>query len=342
MGTPAILLTLLATAAAAPADPIYQRLIGEEGPVEASAPLGPELPAAAEVAPAITPATPQASTDALLTEPATVEPSPFSVPSDGPSTGGLTLLALLGLGGAAWYARRRLTARFTPGASRPITVLGRQSLSGTSALVLVAVDDGDGGTRRLLVGTGPGAPNLVADIGGDFTGGLGGLDGLDAAFSGAATSPVSPPAQEVFHPVATTPAPTARPAAARPAAARSEDERTRRSAELQRRAAPIREEGPTPRVVMPAPKAVARAYSSKARAVEPPEPPLEVPRRTASRPAQQRPAPHRAAPPRAAKRPTPARRVSEAEMNRARSLVDEVLSERLQGERQDRRIRGVA
>jgi len=343
-----LLALLAATAQAAPADPMYQRLLGEEGPIEASAPLGPEPPA--QPVAVETPSTDAAliTADSAAGDPIMDVPpadaTAFSVGTAGPSTGGLALLGLVGLAGAAWYTRRRLSGRFTPGADRPITVLGRQPLSASSALILIAVDDGDGGTRRLLVGTGSGAPSLVADIGGDFTGGLADLD--SAAFGLPAQS--AQPAQEIFHPVATTPAPTKQPAQPRAAAPkRQEEDRSRRSAELQRRAAPIREvadEAP-PRVVMPPANAVARAYGRQPRSAEPPEPPLELPRRTRTS-AKPRAAQPRAAKPRTgASRQPPARRVSEAEMNRARSLVDEVLSERLQSrpaDKPERRIRGVA
>lgn len=71
---------------------------------------------------------------------------------------------VLGVGGLvlAWRMRRP-----PPSASeaRPIVVIGRQPLGDRSALVLVEVAEPDGELRRLLIGTGPSAPTLVADLG---------------------------------------------------------------------------------------------------------------------------------------------------------------------------------
>lgn len=70
--------------------------------------------------------------------------------------------ALLAVGGA--FALRWKVGRATAPAA-PIRVLSRQPLGDRSALVLIDVEDADGERRRLLVGTGPGAPSLVADLG---------------------------------------------------------------------------------------------------------------------------------------------------------------------------------
>lgn len=72
-----------------------------------------------------------------------------------------TLLGVVGLF-CAWRMRAgapRLAA------GKPIEVLCRHPLGDRNVLILLEVLDADGERRRLLVGTGSGAPTLVADLG---------------------------------------------------------------------------------------------------------------------------------------------------------------------------------
>ncbi len=204
---------------------------------------------------------------------------------------GLTALALAGLVGGAVWARRRLFAGFKPGGeANALTVVARRSVGGTSALLLIDVQDADGGCRRLLVGTGGGTPGLVADLGGN--GDM--LAAFSEAFEPAARPQARAPGRAPEYPQRSP----QRAAVSPPAPAAGEPER------------PAREEGERPSIQM-----VPRSPADGASAY-----------RQSSR---QRQAPAR-----------PGQRVSEAEMQRARSLVDEVLSERLgQG---GRGYRGVA
>jgi flagellar biogenesis protein FliO len=70
---------------------------------------------------------------------------------------------LLAAGGLAWWLRRR---QAKGGALKdPIRLVGRSQVSPQAQLLLVDVDDGMGGLRRLVVGLGPGVPRLVSDLG---------------------------------------------------------------------------------------------------------------------------------------------------------------------------------
>lgn len=71
-------------------------------------------------------------------------------------------VSVLALGGAVLLRARVQKAKSTDAAIR---VLARQPLGDRSQLVLLDVIDADGERRRLLVGTGNGAPSLVADLG---------------------------------------------------------------------------------------------------------------------------------------------------------------------------------
>jgi len=72
--------------------------------------------------------------------------------------------AALGLVGlfCAWRLRAGTPS---PLAGKPLKVLCRHPLGDRNALVLIEVIDADGERRRLLIGTGTGAPSLVADLG---------------------------------------------------------------------------------------------------------------------------------------------------------------------------------
>lgn len=83
--------------------------------------------------------------------------------------GTLPLLKLAGplaLAGVAMFAAWKLRATPTVASvGKPLRVIARHPLGDRSALVLLEVVDADGERRRLLVGTGTGAPSLVADLG---------------------------------------------------------------------------------------------------------------------------------------------------------------------------------
>ena len=109
---------------------------------------------------------------ALADEPATYErlfgdqpdsPAQAAEPTE-PSPWGLLGAAALGAVGLVGLWRLRVRPP-GPGIGRPLEILGRYPLGDRSALVLVEVLDADGERRRLLVGTGQGAPVLVSDLG---------------------------------------------------------------------------------------------------------------------------------------------------------------------------------
>lgn len=79
----------------------------------------------------------------------------------------LAPLLLAGLG-VAGVLRLRKGPKATAGAGQPIHVLAREVLSDKSALLLVEVEEPEGGRRRLVVGVGGGAPVLVSDLGTSF------------------------------------------------------------------------------------------------------------------------------------------------------------------------------
>ena len=122
-----IALVLLARLAVAEDPQTYERLFGEE-------------PAAA-----------------AETNPAGVDggaPSPWKLV--GPAALGVACLLL------AWRMRARGVFL---GAGKQLEILSRHPLGDRNSLVLLEVIDADGERRRLLVGTGAGAPSLVADLG---------------------------------------------------------------------------------------------------------------------------------------------------------------------------------
>ena len=73
----------------------------------------------------------------------------------------LGLVALAG--GLLLY--KRLQVPGTPGKVPALRVVQRQALGDRNALILVEVVEPGGDTRRLLIGTGTGAPALLADLG---------------------------------------------------------------------------------------------------------------------------------------------------------------------------------
>jgi hypothetical protein len=71
--------------------------------------------------------------------------------------------AAIGAVGLLAASRLRQPTRLT--AAPTVQVVTRQAIGDKAALVVVEVTDADGDRRRLLVGTGAGAPSLVADLG---------------------------------------------------------------------------------------------------------------------------------------------------------------------------------
>lgn len=64
-----------------------------------------------------------------------------------------------------WYGRRRLLSRATAQTGSELRIVGRTTLGTGAGLAVVEVRGRDGNWRRLVVGTGDGAPSLVADLG---------------------------------------------------------------------------------------------------------------------------------------------------------------------------------
>ncbi len=109
---------------------------------------------------------------ALADEPATYErlfgdppaATTETVPPAEPAPWGMVgAVALAGVGLLALWRLRKSGPHGAAG--RPLEILGRYPLGDRNALVLVEVVDGDGERRRLLIGTGTGAPTLVSDLG---------------------------------------------------------------------------------------------------------------------------------------------------------------------------------
>jgi hypothetical protein len=75
----------------------------------------------------------------------------------------IAALGLLGAGalGAVWLKKRRPSRGVDPA----LRIIGRQALGDRATLVLVDVEEPDGGRRRILIGTGGGAPVLISDLG---------------------------------------------------------------------------------------------------------------------------------------------------------------------------------
>lgn len=114
-----------------------------------------------------------AAADPLYTEllgdaPAAQTATPVAaVPGLGTWVGGLWPLGLAAIGaGLVWVAKKRGLAPGGASSDGP-WIVGRTPLVGGGALVLVDLRDASGRARRLLVGTGPGAPTLLADLGDD-------------------------------------------------------------------------------------------------------------------------------------------------------------------------------
>ncbi len=126
-----LLASLVAFASGGGEDPTYDRLFGQ---VEPQA----EVPEVKE------PASPW--TPIRLVAPALL--------------GGLGLMAL-------WQVKRRREPKTISG-DPLMAILSRLPLGDRGSLVLVEVEEQEGGRRRLLVGTGGGSPTLVSDLGTDF------------------------------------------------------------------------------------------------------------------------------------------------------------------------------
>lgn len=87
-----------------------------------------------------------------------------AAPVEAPSPWRLAGPAALGAVGL-FLAWRMRAVKPGVGPGKPLEVICRQPLGDRNALVLLEVVDADGERRRLLVGTGGGAPSLVADLG---------------------------------------------------------------------------------------------------------------------------------------------------------------------------------
>lgn len=94
------------------------------------------------------------------------EPVATTEPAEAPPASPWRLLAPAALGIVGVFCAWRLRLG-TPkiSAGKPLEVLCRHPLGDRNALVLLEVIDADGERRRLLVGTGTGAPTLIADLG---------------------------------------------------------------------------------------------------------------------------------------------------------------------------------
>jgi len=117
---------------------------------------------AQEDAAPVPPSADQAQLDRLLGD---QSPSPRATATSLPGAGlwwCLPLVALLA--GANLWLRRRGGPAALGSRNSPLTIVARQGLGGTSQLVLVEVEDPDGTTRRLLIGTGAEGPRLVSEL----------------------------------------------------------------------------------------------------------------------------------------------------------------------------------
>lgn len=74
----------------------------------------------------------------------------------------LPVVALTGLG---LYAMRQRAFQAVAGSEPAVRVLDRVALDGRSHAVLIEARASDGSLRRILVGTGSGAPRLITDLG---------------------------------------------------------------------------------------------------------------------------------------------------------------------------------
>lgn len=123
-------------------------------------------------------------------------------------------LMLLGAGGFLLWQRQKLGTL----PQSTLRVLHRQPIGDRTSVVLLEVPDRDGDTRRLLIGTGPGAPVLLADLG--FS------EAPREASVREATARESTPRPEPLRPVAAVEARPVVPKAAPKAPTRAEPART--------------------------------------------------------------------------------------------------------------------
>jgi hypothetical protein len=112
---------------------------------------------------AAAPVTEEQTYDRLFQEAPTVD-APAATPDPGPSIP--TWLLPVGIFGlaAGFLAYKRFQPVATPTAP-VLRVIQRQGIGDRNALVLVEVVEPGGESRRLLIGTGAGAPALLADLG---------------------------------------------------------------------------------------------------------------------------------------------------------------------------------
>jgi hypothetical protein len=180
--------TVATVAAAQPVLPTVEALLPakavESAPqVVAKAKTAPVLPTAEGALPV---APSNTDLNQLLTEESTELLAPRLAPTFGQEASGLAEgevasesemslpalpwwfpVALLGSLGLFLYTRKQggLRPLGLGGAVAPMRVLSRTALGQNTGLALVELDDGDGGTRRVLVGFGGGSPNLVTELG---------------------------------------------------------------------------------------------------------------------------------------------------------------------------------
>lgn len=89
--------------------------------------------------------------------------APMGAPSKLP--GLWWMLPVIGLlGGTNWWLRKKGRFGALRTAEVPLKIVARQSLGGTNQLLLVEVEDPDGSSRRLLIGTGTDGPRLVSEF----------------------------------------------------------------------------------------------------------------------------------------------------------------------------------
>jgi flagellar biogenesis protein FliO len=168
-----------------PASPVVEALAppaqapsGDDQRVAAPTDAHTDAPTDAPTEPVIVPRRLQAAMDAAPAGPsdqaelnrllgpdpvAAASAAPMGAPSKLP--GLWWMLPVVGLlGGANWWLRKKGRFGALRTAEIPLKIVARQSLGGTNQLLLVEVEDPDGSSRRLLIGTGTDGPRLVSEF----------------------------------------------------------------------------------------------------------------------------------------------------------------------------------
>lgn len=94
----------------------------------------------------------------------------------GPLGNGWPIGVLVVAAGLLYLGRKKLLQRATTETGSELRIVGRTTLGPQAGLAVVEVRGRDGNWRRLVVGTGDGAPSLVADLGEPAFGFLGMAD----------------------------------------------------------------------------------------------------------------------------------------------------------------------